>query len=266
MKIENKKFVVTGAGSGIGREVTLLLVAKGAEAAIIDINKKGLEETAELAEKTNVSIHVLDISDRERVGKLPEAVIRQHGNIDGLINVVGIIQPFVDVKDLDYNTIERIFNVNFFGALYIIKAFLPYLLERPEAHIANISSMGGFLPFPGQTMYSASKAALKMLTEGLYSELKNTNVGVTVIHPGAVNTNIMVNSGIKMPDINKAASQKILQPDKAAVIIVKAIEKNKYRVMAGKDALILDLLYRISPKRAVDLIVKKMGANLRNAG
>lgn len=189
MKVKDKVFVVTGAGSGMGRELSIQLVRKGAKVALVDINRKGIQETAVQAGIERVSFHKVDITDRNSVHYLPSQVLSQLGEVDGLINNAGIIQPFLDVKDLDYAVIEKVMNVNFYGTLYMTKAFLPELLKRPEAHIANVSSMGGFIPFPGQTVYSASKAAVKILTEGLYSELKGTNVGVTVIHPGAVNTN-----------------------------------------------------------------------------
>lgn len=145
----------------------------------------------------------------------------------------------------------------------MVKAFLPELIKRPEAHIANVSSMGGFIPFPGQTFYGASKAAVKILTEGLYAELKDTNVGTTVIHPGAINTNIMSNSGVESKasdeSSSKDASKMTLPADKAATIMLDAIEKNKFRVTVGKDAGFLDKFYRLSPRWAIDFIVKKMG-------
>ncbi|WP_252629481.1 SDR family oxidoreductase, partial [Enterobacter sp. JH539] len=90
------------------------------------------------------------------------------------INNAGIIQPFVKIDQLGYEVVERVFNVNFYGTLYMTKTFLPHLLTRPEAHIVNVSSMGGFLPVPGQTIYGASKAAVKLFTEGLHSELADT--------------------------------------------------------------------------------------------
>lgn len=167
MKVNGKILVVTGAGSGMGRELTIQLVKKGARVAMIDIHQDALDQTAELAGKDKVSLHVVNVTDRERVNQLPEQVNAIHETVDGLINNAGIIQPFVDVKDLDYEVIERVMNVNFYGTLYMIKAFLPDLLKRSEAHIANVSSMGGFIPFPGQTFYSASKAAVKILTEDL---------------------------------------------------------------------------------------------------
>lgn len=259
MKINNKVFVVTGGGSGMGRELTIQLVQKGAKVAIADIHEEQMLETAKLAGKEHVSTHVLNVTDRTAVEQLPETVIAHHGTVDAIVNNAGIIQPFVDINDLDYGTIERLMNVNFYGVVYMTKAFLPHLLKRPEAHITNVSSMGGFIPFPGQAMYSASKAAVKIFTEGLYSELMNTNVGVTVIHPGAVNTNITTNSDVKMADMDtESSAYKTLPADKAATIMVNAIEKNKYRVMVGSDARLLDIFYRISPRRAVNMIVKKM--------
>ena len=77
---------------------------------------------------------------------------------------------------MEHDDIERVLNYNFYGQIYMTKAFLPYLLERPEAHIVNVSSMGGFFPVPGQILYGASKAAVKLFTEGLYAELIETNV------------------------------------------------------------------------------------------
>jgi NADP-dependent 3-hydroxy acid dehydrogenase YdfG len=263
MKVQNKVFVVTGAGSGMGRELTLLLVKKGAKVAMADINEKGMAETAEMAGASNVSSHKLNIADRVGVEAFPEIVIKTHGQVDGIINNAGIIQPFINVQDLEYSVIERIMNINFYGTVNMTKTFLPHLLKRPEAHIANVSSMGGFIPFPGQTIYGASKAAVKLFTEGLYAELKGTHVGVTVIHPGAVNTNIMSNSGIASAEnenAQKEQSNKTLPANQAAAIIVDAIEKNKFRVLVGKDARMLDKLYRLNPQSAVNLITKQMAS------
>ena len=200
MKVRSRVIVVTGAGSGMGRELTLALLRRGARVAAVDVRAEGLEETAVLAVAgERLSTHVLDITDRIACEALPDEVIAHHGSVDGLINNAGIIQPFVTIEDLDYATIERVLNVNLMGTIHMVKAFLPHLKARPEAHIANVSSMGGFLPVPGQVMYGASKAAVKLLTEGLYAELLDTNVGVSVIMPGAVATNITQNSGVSAP-------------------------------------------------------------------
>ena len=106
-----------------------------------------------------VSVHAVDVADRPAVEALPAAVVDAHGQVDGLINCAGIIQPFVPLLDLDYANIERVMAVNFWGPVHTTKAFLPHLVARPRAHLVNVSSMGAFLPVPGQTAYGASKAA-----------------------------------------------------------------------------------------------------------
>ena len=250
----------------MGRELVLNLLAKGAKVAAIDINEKALQETAALAvdRNVNLSLFVTDITDRAAVEGLLEKVTSTFGHVDGIINNAGIIQPFIKVNDLSYEVVERVMNINFYGTLYLIKTFLPQLLTRPEAHIVDISSMGGFLPVPGQTIYGASKAAVKLLTEGLHSELAGTNVRVTVVFPGGVSTNIIKNSGLEMPKLSgeKAKSHKILLAVDAAQIIIDGMEKNRYRVVMGKDAKMLDLLYRLNPAYAAGFVAKKMGALL----
>ena len=263
MKVQNKVMLVTGGGSGMGRELVLQLLAKGAKVATIDINESSLQRTVEMAgnKKENLSTYVVNITDKDAVDALPEQVIAKHGTVDGIINNAGIIQPFVRVKDLDFKAIERVMNVNFYGTLYITKAFLPHLLTRPEAHITNISSMGGFLPVPGQSIYGASKAAVKLFTEGLNSELRTSNIKVTIVFPGAIETNITANSGLdQAPETEKdgGKSFKMTTASDAAGIILDGIEKNRYRVLIGSDAKFMDFIYGINPQWAAGFIFKQM--------
>lgn len=154
-------------------------------------------------------------------------------------------------------------NVNFYGTLYMTKAFLPHLLERPEAYIVNVSSMGGFLPVPGQSIYGASKAAVKLFTEGLYAELLDTNVHVSVVFPGATKTHITENSGVKAPTMpGRGQSFQMLSAANAAAIIVTGIEKNSPQIFTGKDSRLMNRLYRINPIYATKLIAKQMKALL----
>jgi NAD(P)-dependent dehydrogenase (short-subunit alcohol dehydrogenase family) len=263
MKLQNKIVVVTGGGSGLGRELVLALLKRGASAAAVDVNAAALEETVKLAgmNSANLATCTVNIADRASVEALPERVISRFGAVDGIINNAGVIQPFVKLKDLDYAAIDRVMNVNLFGTLYMTKAFLPHLLARPEAHITNISSMGGFLPVPGQTIYGASKAAVKLMTEGLSSELQGTSVRVTVVFPGAMGTNIAQNSGVMNTlqlKEGEAPPVKILSPDKAARIVLDGIESNQYRVLVGNDARLMDAIYRLHPQRAARFILDQM--------
>ena len=262
MKVNNKVLVVTGGGNGIGRELVLNLLSRGAKVAAVDINSAGLEETLSLSgkNKSNLSTHIVNITSREAVEALPAAVIARHGAVDGIINNAGIIQPFLYVNDLGYDSIERVMNVNFYGTLNVTKAFLPHLLLRPEAHITNVSSMGGFLPVPGQTIYGATKAAVKLLTEGLHSELMETDVKVSVVFPGSIDTKIGENSDVgKNEKLNKDnVSFKFTAPSKAAQVIVDGMEQDRYRILIGLDAKFMDLISRINPKGAAKFIYKKM--------
>jgi NAD(P)-dependent dehydrogenase (short-subunit alcohol dehydrogenase family) len=262
MNTAGKIIVVTGAGSGMGRQVALEAIRRGAKVAAVDVNEATLAETAALAAAPDrLSTHVVNITDKAAVAALPQAVIDRFGAVDGIIHCAGIIQPFVRLKDLDDAAIERVFAVNWWGTLFLTKEFLPVLLARPEGHIVNVSSMGGFLPVPGQTIYGASKAAVKLLTEGLHAECRGTNVHVTVVFPGAVATNITTNSGVDIPispeDAAKAAGR-TLPADKAANLILDGMEHNAYRVMVGNDARMMDALYRINPSGAASFIARQM--------
>jgi short-subunit dehydrogenase len=266
MRIDNKTWVGTGGGSGWGRELTWNLLNKGGGVAIVGRKESTLQETLALAgaHKNRVSLHAIDISDQTAVETLPEQIKTYHDEIDGLINNAGIIQPFVRLNELDYAAIDRVIKINFYGTVYMVKTFLPVLLNRPEAHIINISSMGGFLPVPGQTIYGASKAAVKLLTEGLNSELQDTQVRVTLVLPGAMKTHIAENSGINLEikGDKQTLEYKSMAADKAAGMIVKAIEANRSRLLVGSDARLMDKLYRLSPERAARLIYKQMRALL----
>ena len=263
MQVSGKVIVVTGGGAGIGREVVLELLKRGAKVAAVDLNVAGMAETAALAGAASdrLSQHDVNISNREVVMQLPKEVIAAHGQVDGLINVAGIIHKFKRVNDLDFDDIERVVNVNLWGPLNLAKAFLPVLLERPEAHLAFVSSMGGYAPVPGQTIYGATKAAVKLLSEGLHSELMGTNVGVTTVFPGAVATGIAVNSGAiteKEIEAMGASKYKTTSAVVAGQNIVDGFERKAYRVFVGSDAKTMDVLTRLMPERAAAIIFKQM--------
>ena len=261
MTANRKVFVVTGAGNGIGREVTLELLTRGASVAGLDINAQWLEETTELAgpNASRLATFTLDITDRTAVMALPEQVEKAVGPVDGLINVAGIIQPFVRIADLDFDDIDRVVGVNFHGPLNLIKAFLAGLVKRPEAHLANVSSMGSYAPVPGQTLYGATKAGINLLSEGLRSELRATNVAVTVIYPGAIGTNIAGNSGLDMSGAEEGAAERtVVDPADAGRMIVEAVLNKKKRVVIGQDAKFLWHLNHLSPDLASNTIYKNM--------
>jgi short-subunit dehydrogenase len=271
MKSKDKVVVVTGAGAGMGRQVALELIRRGARVAGVDINQSALDETVQIAgsDSEKIATYLVDISKQSEVAALPEKVIAKFGQVDGIINVAGIIHKFKGVAELSYEDFHKIFGVNFYGTVHMVKEFLPYLTKRPEAQILNVCSMGGYVPVPGQTVYGASKAAIKLFTEGLRSEMKGSSVGVALLFPGAVNTNISINSGAMTAEDAKkmaaAAPKNLKTTDQvlAGKLIVDAFEKNSFHAFVGSDAKMMDKLSRISPERAANLIQKKMASLIK---
>lgn len=261
MKLSGKVVVVTGGGSGIGQQIVLTLLGKGARVAAVDINAAALQETQAQAGTldSQLTLHQTDISDRDAVTQLVAEVVRQHSCVDVLINNAGIIHPFKSLHALEVGVIDKVIKVNLFGVINMTKAFLPLLLERPVAHIVNVSSMGGLFAFPKQTLYGATKAAVKLISEGLYSELRKTNVGVTVVFPGAVKTDITRNCDAYPVKLDRFSHLRYgTSAATAALRIVSAIEKNRFSVHIGADAKILGFLYRVFPRWTVMVLGRLM--------
>ena len=260
MELKRKNVIVTGEASGVGKELTKQLLEKGCKVAGVDINKRSLKILEEELNNPNLKTYVLDVSSKEDILKFRDKYHQDYNDVDVIINNAGIIQPFVKVGDLTDDIIHRVMDVNFFGPLNLIRFFMDDLTkDRKEQYIVNVSSMGGFFPFPGQTVYSASKAALKLLTEGLYAELEDTNVKVMIVLPGAMDTNITENSNVEINEKDKDnTSYKMLSADDAARAIIEGMEQDQFKIFLGSDAKFLKFLYKINSRWAISFINKKM--------
>ena len=249
-----KVAVITGAGSGIGQAVALHLATLGCHLALLDVSEKGLAETqAKLVNCSGVySSHVVDVTSKEQMQALPQAVINQHGKVDILFNNAGItIEKSFNTHTLD--DWEKVIGINLWGVIYGCKFFMPFLEAQEEAYIINTSSLAGFLGMPNQTSYCATKAAVKALSESLYAECKVNNIHVTSVHPGAINTNLF-DFAVQHSD-NPEASKKMfdrirkfaMRPELAAEKIVAASVKKRQRVVIGLDAHIVEFAKRLMP-------------------
>lgn len=249
-----KVTVITGAGSGIGRAIAKHIAAKGGNLALVDVSEQGLQQT--LTEISGFSgkytTHIADVSNEERMQNLPQEIVEQHKQIDVLFNNAGItIDKTFEEHSL--NDWKKIMGINVWGVIYGYHFFMPYLLQRPEAHIATTSSLAGFAGLPKQTSYCLSKAAVRALNEAMYAEYKHRNIHVTSIHPGAIQTNIF--NVATEHAVDKEASRQFFEKvkrfampaDKAAAIIVNAVEKRKQRVRVGKDSVMVDIIKRLLP-------------------
>ena len=261
MQINKKNIIITGAASGLGKELTRQMLKKGAHVAALDINEENLENLKQELNSKRLRTYKVDMGSTESIKAFTEEY-RKEFDVDIIINNAGIIQPFVKVESLEDSTIDKVMNVNFFGPVNLIRYLMKDLTkDRKKQYIVNISSMGGFFPFPGQTIYGASKAALKIFTEGLYGELEKTNVKVMIVLPGAMNTNITKNSNVEINTTKEESNFKLLEADIAACKIIEAIEKDKFKLFLGQDSKFLKLLYKINSKWAISFINKKMNIN-----
>lgn len=253
---KDKVAVITGGGSGIGQAIAQQLAAKGCNLALVDINRKGMEETRELVadEGVKVSLHVADVSNADSMKSLAGRVAKAHGKINMLFNNAGITYA----KSFEGHSLEdwqRIMGINVWGVIHGCHYFLPYLKKQAgEAHIINLSSMVAFVGPPEQTSYSMSKAAIKGLSESLWAELHGEGVGVTVVHPGAIKTHIM-DEALKSAEDKELFAKTIsmvdkfaMSPEKAAAQIVKAVQKDKMRVVIGLDAKLFEGAKRAMPE------------------
>jgi len=250
--------LLTGAASGIGAELAVQLAKQGAHLALVDRNEAGLEAAAARARilGTTVTTHVLDISDAAAVAALPETVHAAHGHMSMLINNAGValVGTFEQTSIADF---EWVMNINFWGAVRLTTACLPVLRRETTAHIVFVSSVFGLIGPPGQTAYAASKFALRGFGESLRHELAGTPIGVSLVYPGGIDTNIARAARLAEhvdPAEAKAGIahfQNFLKTgaDDAAATIIAGLRQRRPRIIVGRNARKIDLIQRLVPGR-----------------
>lgn len=187
--IKSKVVVITGASSGLGAAAARQLVPLGAK---VVLGARRVERLRALAKELSLgqdSVVQTDVTQREQVKHLVDSAVRAHGRIDVLINNAGLMpQSLFEQGKVD--EWDRMIDVNIKGVLYGIASALPYMKEQKSGHIINVSSVAGHKVGPGTGVYSATKHAVRALSEGLRQEVKPYNIRTTVISPGAVATEL----------------------------------------------------------------------------
>lgn len=256
MELAGRTAVITGAGGGIGRAIAESLARRQCNLALADVDSPALERAAAdlSASGIRISRHVLDVSDAKAVAALPAEVLAAHPRVELLVNNAGVALggTFEQVGEADF---EWLFGINFWGVVRMTRAFLPLLRAAPEARLVNLSSVFGLIAPPGQTAYAASKFAVRGFSDALRHELAGSSVGVTVVHPGGVNTaiarNARVHASASVNEIESTrhAFQAALRLPAAAAgeAIVRAVEQRRSRVLVGRDARIIAAAERLSP-------------------
>ncbi len=257
-RFKGRVAVVTGAASGIGRATALRLAERGCALALADVNEAGLEEVVKtLAERdaaagreTVVTTHRVDVASSTEMESFAGEVEDIHGAAHLLINNAGVAVA-TTFEEQSLADLEWMVGINYWGVVYGCHAFLPLLKRQDEAHIVNLSSMFGFLGLPLQSGYCATKAAVRALSESLYAELRSSNIGVSSIHPGCIDTSI-VRSGRMGEEDLRSETQALFDrmgasPDVVAQAILKAIEKNKLRARVRPESIVTDIAKRLLP-------------------
>ncbi len=253
----HKIAVVTGAGSGIGRALTLELIRRGAKVAISDWDRAGLEETAIQASALDgdVKCDVLNVAEQAAFVAYAETVKEHFGNANFIFNNAGIAFTG-DVEESDFKDIARVMDVDFWGVVNGTKAFLPQLLDSGDGHVVNTSSIFGLFAMPSQSAYNAAKFAVRGFTESLRQEMliNKRPITVTCVHPGGIKTNIARNAGQaegRNHDALATSFDKVARtaPAKAANVILDGVAKGRPRILIGPDAVVLDAFVRLAGPR-----------------
>ena len=259
---DNKVAAITGAASGMGRELALELARRGCHLALSDIDAAGLTDTADAARRANASVRIttarVDTADRAAVYAWADQTAAQHGRVNLVFNNAGVAlsAPLEQVRREDF---EWLMAINFWGVVWGTQAFLPHLRASGDGHVVNTSSLFGLMAMPLNGSYNASKFAVRGYTEALRMELElgRAPVSATCVHPGGVRTRIARSARMDASTamlLGRDAEQARAEFDKlldttsaesAALQILQAVERNQRRVLVGRDARWADKLVRL---------------------
>ncbi len=264
--LNDKVVVITGAGSGMGREMALIAARQGALLAVSDWNEQGLAETVDLlkgAGARELRSDVVDVADRAAVAEHAQAVVEQFGRVNVVVNNAGVTVTG-DFEEMSYEDFDWIVGVNFMGVVNGTKEFLPHLIASGDGALVNISSLFGLISMPGQTAYNATKYAVRGFSEALREEMliNGHQVSVTCVHPGGIKTGIARNgrktASQDAESIDSFFEKKLarMTAEKAAEIIIKGTLAGKARVLVGIDAHAMHHFAKLTGSRYQDVVAK----------
>lgn len=255
VSFKSRLAVITGAGSGIGRALSLALAKEGASLALADINPETLAavvEEVKAAGAPSVYQQTLDVADESAWGAFAESVKAEVGMADMVFNNAGVAR-MGRFEHTSSDAFSQLMDVNFWGVVYGTRAFLPQIKLRQGSFI-NISSLFGLIGVPGNAHYCASKFGVRGFNESIRQEFGEFGVHVASVHPGGIHTNIANNAAFDEGEENrdkllKRTNEKalVMPPEKAAEIILSGVRKRKVRILVGNDAKLLSFIQRLMP-------------------
>ncbi len=254
--LNGKNVVITGAGGGIGRALSLAFANEGCNLAVSDIDPESLAGTEDMLVKRGARVfsRVLDVSDKVAMGGYPGEVAEALGSVDVVVNNAGVVV----VSSVEEHTIEDyewLMGINFWGVLYGSKFFIPHLRKAEEAFIVNISSVFGMVAMPHLSSYNAAKFAVRGFSEALSHELHGSNIRVMTVYPGGVKTGFVKRARFCSTPKKKTHREfntifekfSMSSPESVSREVIRGIRKNKKRVLVGPDAYSGDVASRLFP-------------------
>jgi len=244
-----KSAIVTGASSGIGREIAITLAQEGVNVLAVARRKDRLHNLETLSKNFVGKIFPFstDLRDRNSHLAIVSKAITLFGKIDLLINDAGVGNN-AKFESIKVSTIDKIIQTNLMAPIFLTKEVLPLMLKRQSGHIVFVSSLAGKLGFPELSVYSASKFAIEGLAESIRREIGNRNVAVTLLRPGVTDTEFFEKANMKNYYINAKKENRLHSPSSVATELLNEIHKKPNAIVVGSDKWYLRLLPFIPEK------------------
>ncbi|WP_179376216.1 3-ketoacyl-ACP reductase [Winogradskyella wichelsiae] len=229
-ELKNKKALITGGGRGLGKATALAFAKEGIDVAITGRNEAVLKETVSeiKALGVNAIYSVFDVSNYEEVQKSIKTIVETLGTIDILVNNAGIA-AFGTLNDMEVDQWSQIIQTNVMGMYYVTKEVLPYLIEKNEGEIINVSSTAGLNGNATTSAYSASKFAVIGMSQSLMKEVRKNNIRVCTLTPSTIASDMSIELGIA----NKDSEDSVLQPEDFAELIIAGLKLPRRAMMAN---------------------------------
>ena len=253
--VNDRRVLITGAASGIGRATAVACAHRGARLILTDIDRSPLDAVVSDIRSGGGTVdyhHALDISDQEAVGTMAAEVHSTLGSVDVVMNVAGIA-VWGTVDRLSHDQWRRVVEVNLMGPIHVIESFIPAMIAAGRGgHLVNVSSAAGILGLPWHAPYSASKFGLRGISEVLRFDLRRHDIGVSLVCPGAVDTGLVNTVEIAGVDrshptierYTKRFRRTAVTPEVAAEKILDGLQHNRYWVYTSRDIQLAHFLQR----------------------